>query len=85
MFDEHSEDLITYLQETGKISKAQLDECWTEHDETGKPFTDVVEDNEYFTRDEILEIVAGHLGVSCVPDVPDAIDGSLLLDFCLVL
>ncbi|MGF0069008.1 GspE/PulE family protein [Candidatus Spyradosoma sp. SGI.093] len=78
MFDEHSEDLITYLKDTGKVTEEQLKECWTEHDETGKPFTDVVEDNEYFTRDEILEVVAERIGVSCVPDVPDAIDASLI-------
>ncbi len=77
MFDDHSEDLMAYLEDTGKITKQQLDDCWTEHTETGKAYTDILEDSGYFTREEILRIVADHLSVTFVPDTPE-IDPSLI-------
>lgn len=77
MFDDHSEDLMAYLEDSGKITKQQLDDCWTEHTETGKAYTDILEDSGYFTREEILRIVADHLSVTFVPDSPE-IDPSLI-------
>lgn len=77
MFDDHSEDLMAYLEDSGKITKQQLDDCWTEHTETGKAYTDILEDSGYFTREEILRIVADHLSVTFVPDTPE-IDPSLI-------
>lgn len=77
MFDDHSEDLMAYLEDSGKITKQQLDDCWTEHAETGKAYTDILEDSGYFTREEILRIVADHLSVTFVPDTPE-IDPSLI-------
>lgn len=78
MFDEHSNVLKTYFAETGKLSEAQLKECWEEHESTGKPFTDVVEDNDFLTRGEILECVADRLGLTYVPEIPETIDPSFI-------
>ena len=78
MFDEHSDSITSFLEETGKITKAQLDEIWDEHAETGKAFTDILEDTGYFTREEILQAVAQHLNVAYVPAMPDAIDAALI-------
>ena len=50
MFDDHSEDLMAYLEDSGKITKQQLDDCWTEHAETGKAYTDILEDSGYMSR-----------------------------------
>ena len=78
MFDDHSEDLMAYLEDSGKITKQQLDDCWTEHTETGKAYTDIIEDAGYFSREEILQIIADRLSVTFVPETPEAIDASLI-------
>ncbi len=78
MFDDHSEDLMAYLEDSGKITKQQLDDCWTEHTETGKAYTDILEDSGYFSREEILQIVADRLSVTFVPEPPEMIDASLI-------
>lgn len=78
MFDDHSESLTDYLLDSGKITKQQLDDCWLEHTETGKSYADVIEDAGYFSRDEILRIVADRLAVSFLPEPPEAIDAGLI-------
>ncbi|MCD8299138.1 MAG: Flp pilus assembly complex ATPase component TadA [Opitutae bacterium] len=78
MFDDHSETLSSIFEESGKITKAQLDDAWAEHTEIGKAFTDVLEDAGYFEKDEILKLAANHLGVRFVGEIPETIDGSLI-------
>ncbi len=78
MFDEHSEILTTLIADSGKATKPQLDEAWAEHIETGKPYTDVLEDDGYVTRDELLTMIAEHLGVAAFPQIPESIDPNLL-------
>lgn len=78
MFDEHSEALKTIFEESGQIAREQLDEAWTEHVEIGKPFTDVLEDAGYFTREAMLEIIARNLNVEYVSEIPDRISPDIL-------
>ena len=89
MFDEHSETLKSIFEESGQISREQLDEAWEEHVEIGKPFTDVLEDGGFFDRAAMLEIIARNLGVEYVGEIPDRSeepdiirrdDGGLLID-----
>ncbi len=77
MFDDHSETLMSIFEASGKISKQQLIDIWEEHTETGRPFTDILEDAGFFSKDEILNLAAQHLGVNFVADVPEEIDQNL--------
>lgn len=78
MFDEHSDTLKTIFEESGRISREQLDEAWDEHVELGKSFTDVLEDNGYFDRTTMLELIAKNLNVEYVPELPEQISQDLL-------
>lgn len=78
MFDEHSETLKTIFEESGRIPREQLDESWAEHVELGKSFTDVLEDNGYFDRRTMLELIAKNLNVDYVPEIPERIDQDML-------
>lgn len=78
MFDEHSETLKNIFEESGKISREQLDDAWQEHVEIGKPFTDVLEDAGYFDRGTMLELIARNLNVEYVPEIPVRIDPDVL-------
>lgn len=78
MFDDHSGTLKDYLVNSGKIPKQQLEDCWNEHADTGKAYTDIIEDSGYFSREEILQIVAENLAVDFVPEPPESIDPSLI-------
>jgi len=78
MFDEHSETLKSIFEESGLVSREQLDDAWEEHRDLGKPFTDVLEDAGYFDRAQMLEAIAKNLGVDFVSEIPSAIDPSLI-------
>ena len=78
MFDEHSETLKSIFEESGQISREQLDEAWEEHVEIGKPFTDVLEDGGFFDRAAMLEIIARNLGVEYVGEIPGRVDPEIL-------
>ena len=78
MFNEHSETLKNIFEESGLVSREQLDEAWDEHAETGKAFTDILEDAGYFDRNTMLELIARNLNVEFVPVIPDHIDQDLL-------
>lgn len=78
MFDEHIEALKTIFEESGQISREQLDDALAEHRDTGKPFTDVLEDAGYFDRGTILELIARYLNAEYVPEIPEHIEPDLL-------
>ncbi len=78
MFNEHSETLKNIFEESGLVSREQLDEVWAEHAETGKAFTDILEDAGYFDRNTMLELIARNLNVEFVPEIPEHIDPDLL-------
>ncbi len=78
MFDEHSEALKTIFEESGMVSREQLDDAWQEHVELGKPFTDVLEDAGYFERGTMLELIARNLNVEYVAEIPANIDPAIL-------
>lgn len=78
MFDEHIEALKTIFEESGQISREQLDDALEEHRDTGKPFTDVLEDAGYFDRGTILELIARYLNAEYVPEIPERIEPDLL-------
>lgn len=78
MFNEHSETLKNIFEESGLVSREQLDEAWDEHAETGKAFTDILEDAGYFDRNTMLELIARNLNVEFVPEIPEHIDPDLL-------
>lgn len=78
MFNEHSETLKNIFEESGLVSREQLDEAWDEHAETGKAFTDILEDAGYLDRNTMLELIARNLNVEFVPAIPEHIDPDLL-------
>ncbi len=78
MFDEHIEALKTIFEESGQISREQLDDALAEHRDNGKPFTDVLEDAGYFDRGTILELIARYLNAEYVPEIPEHIEPDLL-------
>lgn len=78
MFDEHSEALKSIFEESGLVSREQLDDAWEEHRDLGKPFTDVLEDEGYFDRPKMLEVIAKNLGVDFIAEIPSAIDPNLI-------
>jgi len=78
MFDEHSETLKSIFEESGLVSREQLDDAWEEHRDLGKPFTDVLEDAGYFDRAQMLEAIAKNLGVDFISEIPATIDSSLI-------
>lgn len=78
MFNEHSETLKNIFEESGLVSREQLDEAWEEHVELGKAYTDILEDAGYFDRNTILELIARNLNVEYVPELPEHIDADLL-------
>ena len=78
MFDEHSETLKSIFEESGLVSREQLDDAWAEHRDLGKPFTDVLEDAGYFDRAQMLELIAKNLGVEFVREIPEKIDANLI-------
>lgn len=78
MFDEHSETLKSIFEESGLVSREQLDDAWAEHRDLGKPFTDVLEDAGYFDRTQMLELIAKNLGVEFVREIPEKIDANLI-------
>ncbi|MBP3302948.1 MAG: Flp pilus assembly complex ATPase component TadA [Opitutales bacterium] len=78
MFNEHSETLKNIFEESGLVSREQLDEAWGEHVETGKAFTDILEDAGYIDRNTMLELIARNLNVEFVPAIPEHIDPDLL-------
>ncbi|MBQ9758471.1 MAG: Flp pilus assembly complex ATPase component TadA, partial [Opitutales bacterium] len=78
MFNEHSETLKNIFEESGLVSREQLDEAWDEHAENGKAFTDILEDAGYLDRNTMLELIARNLNVEFVPAIPEHIDPDLL-------
>lgn len=78
MFNEHSEALKNIFEESGLVSSERLDEAWEEHAETGKAFTDVLEDAGDLDRNTILELIARSLNVDYVPEIPEQIDPNFL-------
>ena len=78
MFNEHSETLKNIFEESGLVSPERLDEAWEEHVDTGKAFTDVLEDAGDLDRNTILELIARNLNVDYVPEIPEQIEPDFL-------
>lgn len=78
MYEEHSETLKNFFEESGLVSPEQLDEAWDEHIDSGKPFTDVLEDGGYLDRNTMLEIIARNLNVEYVSEIPEQISSDVL-------
>ena len=78
MFNEHSETLKNIFEESGVVSPERLDEAWEEHVDTGKAFTDVLEDAGDLDRNTILELIARNLNVDYVPEIPEQIEPDFL-------
>ena len=78
MFNEHSEALKNIFEESGLVSPERLDEAWEEHVETGKAFTDVLEDAGDLDRNTILELIARNLNVEFVAEIPERIEPDFL-------
>lgn len=78
MFNEHSETLKNIFEESGLVSPERLDEAWEEHVDTGKAFTDVLEDAGDLDRSTILELIARNLNVDYVPEIPEQIEPDFL-------
>ena len=78
MFNEHSETLKNIFEESGLVSPERLDEAWEEHVDTGKAFTDVLEDAGDLDRNTILELIARNLNVAYVPEIPEQIEPDFL-------
>jgi len=78
MFNEHSETLKNIFEESGLVSPDRLDEAWEEHVDTGKAFTDVLEDAGDLDRNTILELIARNLNVDYVPEIPEQIEPDFL-------
>lgn len=78
MFEEHTETLKNFFEESGAVAQELLDQAWEEHADTGKPYTDVLEDNGCLDRNAMLEIIAKNLNVEYLAEIPDQISRDIL-------
>lgn len=77
---EPSTQLLRLVVEHGVLSTEQAREIEGEHERTGKPFRNILIDTQFLSEDQLLEIIAGYLGVRVVnlpaTDIPpDVIHG----------
>jgi len=77
--------LLDLVKEQGLLAEDQIEEVVEEHNETGKPVRKVLIDTQLLSEDELLEIIAGHLGAMVInlpatdipPDVIRAVPASV--------
>ncbi len=87
-----NEPLLDVLLEQNLISAGQLEEIVAESRETGKPVRDIVVNMELMAEDELLELIAAHLGTSVInlpatdipPDVIRSITASVARMYSVV-
>jgi len=66
MLDPESETLKTMLMDEEICTEEQLFEIQEEHERTGKKFADLLVDYEIIGKDDLLNLIARHLGTECV-------------------
>src|SRR5436305_14756286 len=58
--------LISILRDQGKLDDLQIEEIVQENSKTGKPILQIIADAGYVSMDEMLTLIANHLGTEVV-------------------
>jgi type IV pilus assembly protein PilB len=66
MLDPESETLKTMLMDEEICTEEQIFEIQEEHERTGKKFAELLVDYEIISKDDLLNLIARHLGTECV-------------------
>src|SRR5580658_7121011 len=61
-----SHPLMNLIRAQGLLDDLQLDEVAEEHDRTGKPYSEILQDFNFLDMDTQLQLVANHLGTEVV-------------------
>src|SRR5436189_5736102 len=61
-----SHPLISILREQGRLDDLQVEEIVQENSKSGKPVQQIIADAGYVSMDEMLTLVANHLGTEVV-------------------
>jgi type IV pilus assembly protein PilB len=77
----HNDPLLDLLMEAGALTDAQVEEVLEEQRRAGKPIRKVVLDMGILTEDDLLVLIANHMGVTMVNiadiEIPSDIAGSV--------
>ncbi|MGI6086747.1 MAG: type II secretion system ATPase GspE [Kiritimatiellia bacterium] len=77
----HNDPLLDLLMEAGALTDAQVEEVLEEQRRAGKPIRKVVLDMGILTEDDLLVLIANHMGVTMVNiadiEIPPEISGSV--------
>ncbi len=82
---EYKDPLLQQLHTDGLLDRKQADEVLDEHERTGKAVREIVRDMQLLDEDQVLEVIAGQLGVNVIdlahseipPEVVKAMPGSV--------
>ncbi len=84
MFEEHSATIMQILRDRQLLTAEQMSETEEEHSRTGKSIADIVINLDYLDLDQLLQMVADHLGTEYIeldaveinPDLIKMVPGS---------
>ncbi len=68
---EYKDSLLQEINQDGLLENQQLNEIWEEHERTGRPTREIILDMGVIGEDQLLEIIAQHLGTDVI-DVKNA-------------
>jgi type IV pilus assembly protein PilB len=62
----YKDPLLQQLHSDGLLDRKQADEVLDEHERTGKPVREIARDMQLVDEDQLLEVVAGQMGVEVI-------------------
>lgn len=82
---EYKDSLLQEINQDSLLEKQQMSEIWEEHERTGRPTREIILDMGLISEDQLLEIIAQHLGTDVIdvkaaeidPDVVRALPASV--------
>ncbi len=77
MYESHDQPVFEAFKESGLLNKAQLEELVAEHERTAKPLADVILDSELVDKKDFLRVIAAHLGLEWMKEVPESIPSDI--------
>jgi type IV pilus assembly protein PilB len=75
---EYKDPVLQQLRDDGLVTQKQAEEALDEHERMGKPLREVLIDMDIVSEDDLLRVVAAHLGTEIVDLSRTAIDPALL-------
>lgn len=75
---EYKDSLLQELSQEGLVANEQLAEIWEEHERTGQPTRAIVLDMQLVDEDQLLDLIARHLGTEVIDIKSVEIDAEVI-------